>query len=90
MQGDSVQGSDDEASVIPPLSINDNNDDNVGSGGSGGKLQQAIDATFEVAQQARQSGRVLGGDWHHMMSDAMNAVDDMDYNPNIPINPEYR
>ena len=59
LQGDSVQGSDDEELVLLPLSINDDDDDD--GSGSGGELQQAINATFKVAQQARQSGRVLGG-----------------------------
>jgi hypothetical protein len=92
LQGDStLQGSDDEESLLPPLSIDgDDDDDDVGSGGSGGELQQAINATFEVAQQAGQSGRTLGGNWHHMMSTAMNAVDVMNYNPNVPVDPEYR
>jgi hypothetical protein len=94
LQGDStLQGSDDEESLLPPLSIDgddDDDDDDVGSGGSGGELQQAINATFEVAQQAGQSGRTLGGNWHYMMSTAMNAVDVMNYNPNVPVDPEYR
>jgi hypothetical protein len=92
LQGDStLQGSDDEESLLPPLSIDgDDDDDDVGSGGSGGELQQAINATFEVAQQAGQSGRTLGGNWHYMMPIAMNAVDVMNYNPNVPVDPEYR
>lgn len=46
--------------------------------------------TFEEAEQAGQRGRVLGGEWHNMMSAAMNAVNIMGYNPNVPVDPEYR
>jgi uncharacterized Ntn-hydrolase superfamily protein len=54
------------------------------------EFQQAVNDTFEEAHQAGQRGRVLGGEWHNMMSAAMNVVDVMGYNPNVPIDPEYR
>ena len=41
--------------------------------------------------RAGQRGRVMGGEWHNMTSEAiMNAVDVMDYNPNVPVDPECR
>ena len=75
------------ASLVPP---HQNNDDADGGSAGDRELQQAINATFSVAQQSGQSERILGGKRHHMMSDAMNAVDVMNYNPNVPINLEYR
>ena len=54
------------------------------------ELQRAIDETFEETQQAGQRGRSAGGALDDMMAEAMNAVDVMDYNPNVPVDPEYR
>jgi hypothetical protein len=72
-------GSSDDESLLPPPF--DDDDD---------EFQQVVNDTFEEAEQAGQTERELGGEWHNMMSAAMNAVDVMGYNPNVPVDPEYR